>query len=139
MKKPNKFITLILLTGLALSLSACANAPTTATGAGNGQYQTITPESARDWLAKDSKIVLLDVRTAEEYAEKRIPNSQLLPYDEIFNRESELPADKNTPIIVYCRTGRRSEIAAQSLLKLGFTAVYDLGGIQDWPYETISG
>jgi phage shock protein E len=139
MKKSSKFVTLILLTGLALSLPACANTPTTVTVAGNGQYQTITPEAARDWLAKDSKVVLLDVRTAEEYAESRIPGSQLLPYDEIVNRVSELPVDKNTPIIVYCRTGRRSELAALSLLELGYTSVYDLGGIQDWPFDTTTG
>lgn len=139
MRKSKKIISLILLTGLALGLPACANTPTTVVVNGNGQYQTITAEAARDWLAKDSKVVLLDVRTAEEFAEMRIPNSQLLPYDEIIDRQSELPADKNTPIIVYCRTGRRSELAALSLLELGYTSVYDLGGIQDWPYETISG
>lgn len=139
MRKHKKCIALILLTGLALSLPACVNAPTTIAGNGNGQYQTITPEAAREWLAKDSKVVLLDVRTVEEYAEMRIPDSQLLPYDEIADRQSELPADKNTPIIVYCRTGRRSELAAQSLLELGYTSVYDLGGIQDWPYETTAG
>lgn len=139
MRKSKKIISLILLTGLALGLPACANTPKTVVVNGNGQYQTITAEAARDWLAKDSKVVLLDVRTAEEFAEMRIPNSQLLPYDEIIDRQSELPADKNTPIIVYCRTGRRSELAALSLLELGYTSVYDLGGIQDWPYETISG
>lgn len=116
-----------------------ATAATQATTATAGAYRQISAEDARDWLAKDEGVLLLDVRTEDEYKEIRIPGSQLLPYDEIIARKGELPADLDTPIIVYCRSGRRSAIAAETLLGLGYTEVYDLGGIQDWPYETEKG
>lgn len=119
--------------------STATTAATSATTAPAGAYRQISAEDARDWLAKDEGVLLLDVRTEEEYKVIRIPGSQLLPYDEIMTRKGELPADLGTPIIVYCRSGRRSAIAAETLLGLGYTEVYDLGGIQDWPYETEKG
>jgi len=88
-------------------------------------------------LAATPGVLLLDVRTAEEFAAGHIPGSQLLPYDEIIARVEELPADRQTPIIVYCRSGRRSAIAAETLAGLGFGEIYDLGGIQDWPFATV--
>jgi phage shock protein E len=124
-------------------LETVTAAPTTAaTGTATadpapGTYRTITAAAARDWLLRDSQVLLLDVRTQEEYQAGRIAGSKLLPYDEIASRQPELPADHSVPIIVYCRTGRRSEIAARELLQLGYTAVYDLGGIGSWPYPTV--
>ncbi len=100
-------------------------------------YQRIAPDTAKQMLAEDANVLLLDVRTAEEYTTGHIAGSQLLPYDEIPSRVSELPADKNRPIIVYCRSGRRSKLAADTLLGLGYTSIYDLGGIADWPYDTV--
>ena len=85
------------------------------------------------------KVVLVDVRTAEEFAEKRIPGSVLLPVDDITGTTALSVAGKEDAVIVYCRSGRRSAIAAGSLIALGYKRVYDLGGIQDWPYDTISG
>ena len=81
--------------------------------------------------------VLLDVRTAEEYKAQRINGAILFPDYEIKSRsEKELP-DKNRTILVYCRSGRRSENAARILVSLGYRNVYDFGGIMDWPYETV--
>lgn len=88
-------------------------------------------------LANNPGVLLLDVRTPEEYAAGHIPDSQLLPYDQLKTRTDELPADKTTPIIVYCRSGNRSAVAAQTLAGLGYTEIYDLGGIQDWPYDIV--
>ena len=119
--------------------AATTQTTTATTKAPAGVYRQISADDARDWLAKDAGVLLLDVRTEEEYKAIRIPGSQLLPYEEIEARKGELPADLAAPIIVYCRSGRRSEIAAQTLLDLGYTEVYDLGGIQDWPYETVKG
>jgi rhodanese-related sulfurtransferase len=63
----------------------------------------------------------------------------LIPYDEIDSRaETEFP-NKDMHILIYCRSGRRSAIAAQELIELGYTNVYDFGGIIDWPYTTVSG
>ena len=97
----------------------------------------ISPEEAKGMIEANPDIVLLDVRTEEEYAAGYIPGSQLLPYNEIESRLDELPADRSTPIIIYCRSGNRSAVAASVLAQLGFTELYDLGGIISWPYETV--
>ena len=84
-------------------------------------------------------MILLDVRTEQEYQEKHIPGAILIPVQEIENRAtSELP-DKNVVIFVYCRSGARSANAAKILVGKGYTHIYDIGGIIDWPYETVSG
>ncbi|MHB1315170.1 MAG: rhodanese-like domain-containing protein [Christensenellales bacterium] len=102
-------------------------------------YRTISPKQAKEMIAKEG-VLLVDVRTPEEYAEGHIPGSILLPSEEITkgNFASVLP-DKEAVTIVYCRSGRRSAIAAAELAKAGYTNVYDLGGIIDWPYETVTG
>lgn len=99
--------------------------------------ELISPADAKAMLDNNPDVLLLDVRTAEEYAAGHIADSQLLPYDQIAARANELPADKTTPIIVYCRSGNRSAVAANTLAELGYTEIYDLGGIQDWPYDIV--
>jgi len=90
-------------------------------------------------MTESDDYILLDVRTEEEYRDQRIDGSVLIPVDEISIRaEAELP-DKDATILVYCRSGRRSASAAEELAALGYTNVYDFGGIQSWPYETVSG
>jgi phage shock protein E len=79
---------------------------------------------------KEAKPLLLDVRTQEEFAEGYIPGALLLPYDEIATRFKE--ADKGRPIVVYCRSGRRSGIARTTLMGLGFTNVSDFGAFTKW-------
>lgn len=101
-------------------------------------YRKITAEEAYDLMASSENYILLDVRTEEEYKEKRIEGAVLLPdYEITDNAQSELP-DQDTLILVYCRSGRRSAIAANELIGMGYTNVYDFGGIIDWPYETIN-
>lgn len=102
-------------------------------------YRKISPEEAAEMLKNDPQIILLDVRTEEEYAEKHIPNSILVPDDQVVARANTTFPDKNAVILVYCRSGRRSEGAAKALVKLGYNNVYDFGGINDWPYETEPG
>ena len=83
--------------------------------------------------------ILLDVRTDEEFKEKRIDGAILIPNYEIKERAiAELP-DKSILILIYCRSGRRSADAAKALIDMGYTNVYDFGGINDWPYDTVSG
>jgi phage shock protein E len=81
---------------------------------------------------KNSKVLLLDVRTAEEYADGHIPGAVLVPYDELAAKFKE--ADKGRPIVVYCRTGRRSAIAADTLKDMGYTNVSDFGGYTNWTH-----
>jgi phage shock protein E len=102
-------------------------------------YTNIKPEEVKKRLESEKGIILLDVRTQEEYIEKHIPNSLLIPVDEIEKKAFSKLADKNAIIFVYCRSGRRSVTASEALIKMGYTKVYNLGGIIDWPYETESG
>lgn len=95
----------------------------------------ISPADAKARLDAGEAVVVVDVRTAEEYAEGHIPGSLLLPLDSIgADALSALP-DKDAPLFVYCRSGRRSAIAAAQLLEMGYTQVWDLGGILSWPFE----
>jgi phage shock protein E len=119
--------------------TATTTAPAASLTTAADGYQTITPEAAKKMLSTQQGIILLDVRTAEEYKTGHLAGSQLLPVEELADRSNELPAAKDTPIIVYCRSGRRSKIAADELITLGYTRVFDLGGLQDWPYETEAG
>lgn len=108
-------------------------------GQGKAEYREITPQEAQVLLEEDNEVVLLDVRTEEEFQEQRIPGSILIPDYEIFDLVTQKLPDKDATILVYCRTGRRSEAAARQLIEMGYTSVYDLGGIVDWPYDTVSG
>lgn len=97
----------------------------------------ITAEEAREIMDNRSDYILLDVREQDEFAQGHIEGAVLIPYESISDRaESELP-DKEQTILVYCRSGRRSAIAAEELAKLGYTDVRDFGGMIDWPYEIV--
>ena len=99
-------------------------------------YMNITAEQAKKIMDTESDYIILDVRTQEEYDEAHIPGAIVIPNTEIEARaESELP-DKDQMILVYCRSGRRSKLAADILVELGYTNIYEFGGIIDWPYET---
>ncbi len=95
----------------------------------------ITPAEARQQLAGRPPAILIDVRTEGEYRSARIPGAVLLPFDEITKASAAgvIPA-KDSKVIVYCRSGRRSEIAAKTLRDLGYSNVRDLGAISDWPF-----
>lgn len=101
------------------------------------QYTKITPEEAKAIIDSEEGFLIVDVRTEEEYKEGHIEGAILLPVDEIKVRaEKELP-DLNQKILLYCRSGNRSETAAKILLDMGYTNVLDFGGIIDWPYEVV--
>ena len=103
------------------------------------EYRKISPAEARQIMQEKDDYILLDVRTDDEFKEKRIDGAILIPDYEIGDRaEIELP-DKDALILVYCRSGRRSANAADELIEMGYTNVYDFGGIIDWPYDTVSG
>lgn len=102
-------------------------------------YIRINANEARGILDKEENVVLLDVRTLGEFRERRIPGSILLPYDEISLYADEVLPDKDAIILIYCRSGRRSAVAALELIDMGYQRVYDFGGILEWPYETVSG
>ena len=99
-------------------------------------YQQITAQEAKAIMDSGEAHVIIDARTQEEFAAGHIANAILIPEYEIADRaEAELP-EKDALILVYCRSGRRSKIASEELVKLGYTNVKEFGGIIDWPYET---
>ena len=100
-------------------------------------YQQITPEDAKTMMDEQGDYILLDVRTQEEFDEGHIEGAILIPDTEIGDRAEEELIDKESTILVYCRSGRRSKLAAQALADLGYTNIYEFGGIIDWPYEIV--
>ena len=98
----------------------------------------ISPDKAKALFDSDPKVILLDVRTKEEFAEGHIPGAILLPYDAITEKTARaaIPS-RASVVVVYCRSGRRSAIAAERLRSLGYDTVWDLGGINRWPYEVV--
>lgn len=98
----------------------------------------ISAQEAKDIMDNSKPYILLDVRTEEEFIEEHIDGAVLLPSPEIRERAEVELADKNGLIMVYCRTGGRSAIAAQELAEMGYSDVYDIGGIVDWPYDKVS-
>lgn len=102
------------------------------------EYKKITGEEAKKLMDENTDEIILDVRTAEEYKESHIEGAVLIPDNELAKRaEKELP-NKDALILVYCRSGRRSAASAMELVDMGYTNVYDFGGIIDYPYDTIS-
>lgn len=103
------------------------------------EYYNISQEEAKRRLDRDKSIILLDVRTPEEHAEVRIPGSQLLPLDSIRREAEKRLPNHNATIFTYCRSGKRSEAAAEALASMGYREVYNIGGIISWPYEKEKG
>ncbi|MBE6654754.1 MAG: rhodanese-like domain-containing protein [Ruminococcaceae bacterium] len=98
-------------------------------------YMNITAKEAKETMDSETGYVILDVRTEEEFAEGHIPGAILIPDYEIKEKAPELLPDKDVLILVYCRSGRRSKLAAEKLVSLGYTNIREFGGIIDWEYE----
>ena len=100
-------------------------------------YEQITQEEAKRIMDTETDYVLLDTRTDEEFAEGHIEGAIMIPEYEIADKAETAIPDKDTLILVYCRSGRRSKIASMLLVELGYTNVKEFGGIIDWPYEIV--
>lgn len=121
-----KKIVLFFLT--ALLLVGCGQRPEAA-------YVCITAQEAKQIMDTQEGYVILDVRSQEEYDQGHIPGAILIPDTEIETRAGQMLPDKDQLILVYCRSGRRSKLAAEALVKMGYTNIKEFGGILDWPYE----
>lgn len=132
MKKVKGLIIMLLISLSLFGMTACDRE--------NGKvstYEQITAEQAKTIMDTEKDYIIIDARTTEEFAEGHIENAILIPEYEIAERaEKELP-DKEQLILVYCRSGRRSKIASEELVKLGYINVKEFGGIIDWPYKTV--
>ena len=102
-------------------------------------YRQITMEEAVTMMEEETGYIILDVRTAEEYSENHIPGAINIANESIGTEDiPELP-DKDQLILVYCRSGNRSKQASEKLVKLGYTNIVEIGGINSWPGETVTG
>lgn len=121
----------VLLMAL-LALSGCGG------GAAEAQpsYQQISQQEAKEMM-DSQEVILLDVREQEEYDQGHIPGAVLLPVGSIDeDTAAAVIPEKSATVLVYCRSGNRSKTAAAALAQLGYTNVYEFGGINTWPYET---
>ncbi len=132
MKKVLLIFMLILST---LFFVSCA-AETGPEPAAGGEYIRIDAAEAKEMMESED-VIILDVRTEEEFEEQRIEGAILIPDYEIEELAEDKLPDKDATILVYCRTGRRSELASRALIEMGYKNVYDFGGIVDWDYDII--
>ena len=110
--------------------------PETETSVPVAEYHKITAQEAKERMDSGDPVIIVDVRTQSEYDGGHIPGATLVPNEEIGTEMPDALPDKDAEILIYCRSGRRSKEAAQKLVAMGYTSVYDFGGIIDWPYET---
>jgi rhodanese-related sulfurtransferase len=123
---------LIILILAAMLLTACGQ---NKENNKESSYMNITAEEAKAIMDREEGYIILDVREQEEYNQGHIPGAILIPYTEIKAKAEAMLTDKDQLILVYCRSGRRSKIAAEALVELGYTNIKEFGGIIDWPYD----
>ena len=130
LKRNKRFLIMLLTLALPFGCVGCSDG-------GSATYEQISGAEAKALMDSESGYIIIDARTQEEYDQGHIPGAIMIPEYEIAARaENELP-DKDQLILVYCRSGRRSKIAAEELVKLGYTNVKEFGGIIDWEYEIV--
>ena len=119
----------LLIMAAALLLSGCGKTDP------QNQYQQITQEEAKNMM-DTQEVIILDVREEDEFLEKHIPEAILLPVGTITEATAAaVIPELDSVVLVYCRSGNRSKTASQALTDLGYTSVYEFGGINTWPYE----
>lgn len=140
----HKFL-LVAIAGvlIAAMLTACAPVAQSSEPEKEAQsteaYRKISAEEAKQKIDENKDVIIVDVRTPEEYAEKHLEGAINIPNETIADRQPEQLPDQDAEILVYCRTGVRSKQASDKLVEMGYQNIYDMGGIADWPYETVTG
>ena len=130
-------VTVIILTAAVLAgcIQKTNKEQTEATQVNIGTYYQIPQDEAKRIMDEESDYIIVDAREQSEYDEGHIKGAIVIPYTEIEQKAEELLPNKTQLILVYCRSGRRSKIAAQSLANMGYKNVKEFGGIIDWQYE----
>ena len=119
---------------LLLLLTGCGG--TTSNASSEDGYQQISQEEAKEMMDTQD-VIILDVREQDEYDSGHIPGAVLLPVATIDEETAaEVIPEKDSTVLVYCRSGNRSKTASSALAELGYTNIYEFGGINTWPYET---
>ena len=102
----------------------------------DGSYEQITQEEAKEMM-DTQEVIILDVREQDEYDSGHIPGAVLLPVGTIDETTAaQVIPEKDSTVLVYCRSGNRSKTASAALADLGYSNIYEFGGINTWPYET---
>lgn len=120
-----KFLTILL----GLSLFGCSS---------KANYHQIDGQSALDMMNNETDYIIIDVRTESEYQQGHIKNAINIPNESIDESVSEILTDKDQLLLVYCRSGNRSKQASEKLAKLGYSNIYEFGGISDFPGEIVN-
>jgi len=130
--KFSKLIAMLIMTMIVSG--GCSNVPEKA----DSEYKKITAEDAKNRMDENKDVIVVDVRTLDEYNEGHIEGAILIPNETITDTPPELLPDLDAEILIYCRSGNRSRQAAEKLIEMGYTNIYDFGGIIDWPYDTVT-
>lgn len=139
---------LIIFTSLCTLLSACGNGTSSSessksevritTASETATYQQITQEEAKEMMKADDGHIIVDVRRQDEYDSGHIPDAILIPNESIEKEQPKELPDLDQIILIYCRSGRRSKEASQKLADMGYTHIYEFGGIIDWTGEIVT-
>lgn len=133
-----KYVAMILAVFMVLGLAGCVNQNEGESLKQMKKYNQISVDEAIAMMEEENDYIILDVRTPEEFAEKHIPNAINIPNETIGTEPiPELPKEDQL-ILVYCRSGNRSKQASEKLAEIGYTQVYEFGGINDWTGEIVS-
>jgi rhodanese-related sulfurtransferase len=128
--------TLLLLMILIIGMAGCSSGNQSSDS--ENTYQKISSEEAKKMMDEESNLIILDVRTAEEFETGHIQGAVNISNTEITATAEKAIPDKSATILVYCRSGNRSALASKELSELGYSHIYDLGGLVDWKYEIIT-
>lgn len=112
--------------------------PATAGEQNEQAYHKITAEQAKEMM-DEGGVTVVDVRTQAEHDAEHIPGAVLVPNETIHDEPPEALPELDAVLLVHCRSGVRSKQASDKLVEMGYTQVYDFGGIRDWPYDTVTG
>jgi rhodanese-related sulfurtransferase len=127
-----------LMLMMLLPVSGCFQKQDGENTAGDVGYNQISQEEAAKMMEEDDGHIIVDVRTWEEYQISHIPGAICIPNESITDEMPEELTDPNQVILVYCRSGRRSKEASEKLARLGYSQIYEFGGIQDWAGDVVS-
>ena len=137
----SKLVMILCLSVLTLGLCGCGSAQSSETNGGKEQsmaaFQRVSSDEAAKMMAEESGYLIVDVRTAKEYADGHIPHAINIPNESIGGAAPKELPDKNQKIFVYCRSGARSVQASEKLAGLGYTNIVEMGGINNWHGDVV--
>ena len=132
-------VAFLLMMALCFLLCGCSDKGQVMDGDGMmNSYRQISQEEAKKMMEADDGHVIVDVRRQDEYDAGHIPGAILIPNESIGDTQPEELPDLNQIILIYCRSGNRSKQAAQKLFDMGYTHIYEFGGIIDWTGEVVT-